>query len=318
MDRKLSELKAESVNTYHNWVEGGRLHIGHLNEVRLACKARFKQDIREAKGAIKREIDTNLVDALLEHDSKDFWRKWRRSFRHAQNNVNVVSLKSCPHDICDGFVESFKNNFKNSGDFFEFKSRYITKSEQYMMKTNCDLMLSESDVEAVIKTLKVNKATGSDGLMAKHLKFSGRRLLFFITKLFNGCLKHGFVPDSFTSSIIIPATKDNGNQCDKFDEYRPVSLVTIFSKAFESCLLELLQRIVLSEELQFGFTAGKGCQKALMLLNCISEHFNKGGSVFYATALDTSKAFDKVSHYGLFIKLMESGIPVNMLNTFVN
>ena len=71
MVRKLNELKAESVEAHHNWVEGGRLHIGHLNEVRLARKAQFKQGIREPKGAVKREIDTNLVEALLEHDFKD-------------------------------------------------------------------------------------------------------------------------------------------------------------------------------------------------------------------------------------------------------
>ena len=74
--------------------------------------------------------------------------------------------------------------------------------------------------------------------MTEYLKFAGGRLLFFITKLFNGCLKHEFAPDSFASSIIIPVPIDKENQCDKFDEYRPVSLVTIFSKAFESYLLE--------------------------------------------------------------------------------
>ena len=55
-----------------------------------------------------------------------------------------------------------------------------------------------------------------------------------------------------------------------------------------------------------------------MLLNCVSKHFNDGGSVVYAVALNLSKAFNRVNHYGLFIKLKKSDIPVNMLNTFVN
>ena len=47
--------------------------------------------------------------------------------------------------------------------------------KQYVMKTYCDLMLFVCDIEAVIKTLKVNKAATaiSDGLMAEHLKFPG-------------------------------------------------------------------------------------------------------------------------------------------------
>ena len=76
---KLSKVTVGSVEAPHNWVEVGRLYIGHLNEVRLAYKARSKQGIREAKGTAKREIVTNLVEALLEHNSKDVWGKWKRS-----------------------------------------------------------------------------------------------------------------------------------------------------------------------------------------------------------------------------------------------
>ena len=110
--------------------------------------------------------------------------------------------------------------------------------------------------------------------------------------MFNSCLKNGFVPDSFALSIIVPESKDNGNQYSKFEGYRPVSLVTIFSKVFELNLLEQLQHIGLSDELQIVFTAGQICQEALKLVNCVTEHFNNGGSVFYAAALDISKAFD--------------------------
>ena len=56
--------------------------------------------------------------------------------------------------------------------------------------------------------------------------------------------------------------------------------------------MEQLQHIVLSDELQFGFTVGKGCQKALMVLNYVTEHFNNGESVVHAAALDISKMFD--------------------------
>ena len=132
------------------------------------------------------------------------------------------------------------------------------------------------------------------------------------------CLVHGYVPDNFAMSIIVPVPKDNGNKCETFDGYRPVSLVTIFSKIFESCLLENLGKFLLFDELQFGFIPNKGCQKALLLMNCVTDHFNKGGSNVYTSALDISKAFDGVNHYGLFIKMMEVGMPLNMLNVFIN
>ena len=139
-----------------------------------------------------------------------------------------------------------------------------------------------------------------------------------LTKLFNMCLVHGYVPDNFAMSVIVPVPKDNGNKCDSFDGYRPVSLVSIFSKIFEACLLENLSKFLFFDELQFGFVPNKGCQKALLLLDCTIDYFNKAGSNVYAAALDISKAFDGVNHYGLFIRMMEVGMPLNMLNVLIN
>ena len=142
-------------------------------------------------------LEERLIQILLKHylslTLKTSGEKWRGSFEHTQSNVNIVSGISCSYDICEGCFQSFKNNFRNSGDVVELKSRYITIYEQYMTKTNCDLMLSVGDIEAVFKILKVNKAVGSDGLIVEHLKFAGGRLPFLLTKLFNGCPKHGFL-----------------------------------------------------------------------------------------------------------------------------
>ena len=49
-------------------------------------------------------------------------------------------------------------------------------------------MLYVCDIEAVIKTLKVNKAAGSDELMAEHFKFAGGRLLPFLLTNIMPCL----------------------------------------------------------------------------------------------------------------------------------
>jgi hypothetical protein len=41
----------------------------------------------------------------------------------------------------------------------------------------------------------------------------------------------------------------------------------------------------------------------------VVEHLNENGSTAVHCALDVSKAFDKVNHFGLYIKLMDRGIP---------
>ena len=43
------------------------------------------------------------------------------------------------------------------------------------------------------------------------------------------------------------------------------------------------------------------------------DYYVKFGSTVNLCALDISKAFDKMNHYGLFIKLMNKFVPINLL-----
>ena len=46
---------------------------------------------------------------------------------------------------------------------------------------------------------------------------------------------------------------------------------------------------------------------------CITQHYTSAGSTVNICPLDLSKAFDKMNHHGLFIKLMEKRISSNLL-----
>ena len=43
------------------------------------------------------------------------------------------------------------------------------------------------------------------------------------------------------------------------------------------------------------------------------DYYVKSGSTVNLCFIDISKAFDKMNHYGLFIKLMQKLVPVNLL-----
>ena len=53
-------------------------------------------------------------------------------------------------------------------------------------------------------------------------------------------------------------------------------------------------------------------------MRTIVERFVELGSTVNICALDLSKAFDKVNHNALFIKLMQRYIPVELLETLEN
>ena len=103
-----------------------------------------------------------------------------------------------------------------------------------------------------------------------------------------------------------------------FENYRPISLVHIFSKVCELCIGKRMYSHFEADELQYGFISERGCQKALFTLQNGVDYYTARGSPIYLAALDASQAFHRVNHYGLFCKLMNIGIPLYLLNVVVN
>jgi len=82
------------------------------------------------------------------------------------------------------------------------------------------------------------------------------------------------------------------------------------SKLFEHCILDTFKFFLLTDDNQFGFKEGLGCSHAIYTVKNIVGHLIKGGNTANLCSIDLSKAFDKVNHHALFIKLMKRHIPV--------
>ena len=67
-----------------------------------------------------------------------------------------------------------------------------------------------------------------------------------------------------------------------------------------------------TDENQFGFKKGVGCTHAIYTVHKIVE--SKGGNTVNLCAIDLSKAFDKVNHHALLLKLMKRNIPITLLD----
>ena len=61
---------------------------------------------------------------------------------------------------------------------------------------------------------------------------------------------------------------------------------------------------------QFGFERNSSCAKAVYTLRSAVDYYVSFGS----TVNNVPLAFDKMNHHGLFTKLMEKNIPVNLLS----
>jgi len=69
---------------------------------------------------------------------------------------------------------------------------------------------------------------------------------------------------------------------------------------------------------QFGYKKSTGCNHATHLLIENIEYFTKNGSTVNIGMLDLSKAFDKLSHFGLFTTLLNRHVPRCIITILIN
>jgi hypothetical protein len=162
-------------------------------------------------------------------------------------------------------------------------------------------------VSNVIDKLKRGKACGLDNLTAEHLINAHPSIYVILTKLFNSMLLSGYLPAEFGRiyTVPLPKTKDSRSKSVTCADFRGIAISSIMSKVFEYFVMQRFDHYLTSNDNQFGFKKGLSCSHAIYTVWKIANRLTDGGSTVNRCALDLTKAFDKVNHNALFIKLMK-------------
>ena len=120
----------------------------------------------------------------------------------------------------------------------------------------------------------------------------------------------GIVPSNWREANVSAMLK-KGSRLDP-GNYRPLSLTSVMSKIIEGFVKEYIMRHLLENKLvsnfQHGFVKGKSCSTNLLeSLDFITSTLAQGVSVDVLFT-DFAKAFDKVNHRLLILKLRSTGI----------
>jgi len=100
--------------------------------------------------------------------------------------------------------------------------------------------------------------------------------------------------------------------------YRGITVAPASSKLFESVLLQLHGSYLGSDPMQFGFKKNSSCSSAIFTFTEAIKYCNNLGTKVYSAFLDASKAFDKVLHNGLFLKLIKRNVPIAFVKLLKN
>ena len=172
-----------------------------------------------------------------------------------------------------------------------------------------DCVFSDAEILEAVLSLKAGKACSLDGITNEHVLYADVSVSRALKILFDACLIHGVVPTAFGCGVIVPLIKDKSGDWSDINNYRGITLSPIISKLFERCLVNRFEDHLLSDDLQFGFKKKNSTSHAIFVVKETINYFVGHGSTILGSALDASKAFDKVSHYGLYIKLMQRNVP---------
>ena len=132
-------------------------------------------------------------------------------------------------------------------------------------------------------------------------------------------INKGVFPNTWKMANVTPVHKKNSKQV--VNNYRPLSILPIFSKIFEKIVFQKLYNHLVTNNLittnQSGFRPNDSVTSQLIsLVESIHSSLDIELEV-RSVYLDMSKAFDKVWHEGLIFKLKQNGIDGKLLSLFV-
>lgn len=138
--------------------------------------------------------------------------------------------------------------------------------------------------------------------------------------IYNLSIQNSVFPDNFKLAIIEPLFK--GGDGKYMTNYRPISMITNFSKIIEkiikSRLITYLEQNKLLSKNQYGFSTGLGTENALYkVTQFLYDQLNNDKKVL-AVFLDLAKAFDTIHHNSLSLILPNFGITNRSLNWFIS
>ena len=110
------------------------------------------------------------------------------------------------------------------------------------------------------------------------LKNCEPELSYVLAELFNMCLKESCFPDCWKVSLVVPVFKNVGERSTA-KNYRPVILLSVFSKVFEKLvnnrIVDHLEKYGLFSNFQYGF---RTCRSTADLLTVVSDRINRSGA----------------------------------------
>ena len=244
-----------------------------------------------------------LNDMIKKSSKRDF-----TAYLVKQDNSVIENIEEIADEFNQFFVNVGPNLAKNinySMDDDKNLSSVSDNKHSMFLGGVC-----ESDVLEVVRKFKNKKSVDCNNIDMSLVKVVMDCVLKPFTYICNKSLSTGIFPDKMKMAKVIPIYK-NGDK-HMVSNYRPVSLLSQFSKILEKLFVNRLDNFIDKYELlsdhQYGFRSNRSTSLAVMdfVENIATAVDKKHHTV--GVFIDLCKAFDTIDHSLLLQKLERYGI----------
>ena len=224
---------------------------------------------------------------------KQYFIKHANNLKKTWNGINNILHRQGKIKVSDIFlnidgklvtdqktvVNKMNNYFINVADNLAQKiPKPNTEYQDFLKNPNeHSIYLSEVtsyEISKIIHDLSNGKSGDIYGNTSTLVKLGGPVLIQILTLLFNRSIDQGIFPSVLKVSKIVPIHK--GDSLFEMSNYRPISLLPIFSKILERLMynrvIEFIKKYKILYENQYGFQKGLSTEYAInSLLNNIIE-----------------------------------------------
>ena len=169
---------------------------------------------------------------------------------------------------------------------------------------------TEDNIGKLIDNIKIDIATGEDGISSRIIKDIKNTITPILTKIINTGYNCRKFPDCMKNAVIKVIHKKESTE--EISNYRPISILPTLSKVFERAAVNQIVHYLESNHLL------SHCQhayrKSHSTVTCLYESVNYLYEMIdnkrwtAVASLDLSKAFDSISHTLLLNKLLNLGL----------
>lgn len=166
------------------------------------------------------------------------------------------------------------------------------------------------ELQHAVSSLSNSSSIGADGMNPIAVKNNFDLLSNQLLYIYNLSFEQGIFPDLLKAAVVTPIFKSGSH--NEPNSYRPISILTMFSKLLEKLfykrLISFVDRHSLLNNFQFGFRENKSTSLAhAHVISSLLDKYKKGTKTVFAL-LDLRKAFDLINHEILLHKLSSLGI----------